>query len=238
MRTSAPALLCLAFLAAAGCRRGRGDSPQFEQAFRRYTQLYADKLDDAYGDPAMAQVLALLRQVDPRSSRAAEAAELESKVEKGMKEFADREARLAAADKAAAAAPAWPAAREGPAPVAAPPVAAAGPALGMTRDEFLGKFGGCFVEKGLYEQGAKHGEAYAMKLACAARYPFLQGDLVVLLDGRVSRLVPLSDVTVSTREKPAATPPAPPPPAKPPPPPPPAPRTVHWMPGGPRPTAP
>ncbi len=228
----------LAMSMGAGCRKPVADSPQYEQAFDLYTQLYAAKLDDAYGDPAMSRVLTLLSQVDPASSRAAEASELKSKVEQGQADWQKRQARVVALEQAASAPVNWPA---GPAPAVASPMpapatAAAGPSLGMTRDDFLAKFASCFDLKGLYEQGGSHGEAYGMKAACTARYPALQGNLVVLLDNRVSRLVPLSQVTASTPTSRAAAAPIVPRPASPPPPP--APKVVHWMPGAPRPAGP
>ncbi|MHB8419446.1 MAG: hypothetical protein ACYDCL_15330 [Myxococcales bacterium] len=225
--------LCLA-----ACRRAAPDSPEYEQAFKLYTQLYSAKLDDSYGDPRMQDVLTLLGQVDPASARAAEAKELQTKVEQGVADFRKRQEKVAADEKAAEAPAVWPSqGGSAPPPPPGPPASGAGPALGMTRDDFLAKFGACFDLKGLYQQGGKRGEAYAVKPACAGKYAALADSLVVLLDGRVDRQIALSDVTTLDAGTEAAAPPPAAPKPKPAPPPPP-PKQVRWMPGAPHPEAP
>ena len=51
-----------------GCRKYSGPpDANFEKASQLYQQLYARDLDEAYGDPQMDQVVALLEKVDRRS---------------------------------------------------------------------------------------------------------------------------------------------------------------------------
>jgi len=234
-RLALAALLCAVCVSA--CHHEAPDSPQYEEAFKLYTRLYSAKLDDSYGDPQMQRVLQLLGQVDPASSRAQEAADLKTKVEQGIADFTKRQEKVAADEQAAEAPAKWPTQGGDIAPPSPPPPAptAAGPALGMTRDDFLAKFGNCFALRGLYQQGAKQGEAYALKPECAKRYAALADSLVVILEGRVSRDISMSDVTALDAGAPvaAALPPAPPPA-----PPPPPPQKFRYLPGAPHPVAP
>jgi hypothetical protein len=225
-------------LSLGACHRPAPDSPEYQKAFDLYTKLYAEELDDSYGNSQMKQVTILLNQVDPGSSRAAEAKELKAKIAAGTTEYEKQKEALAAEQKTAEAPTKW----AGPAAVptgAAPPsptAGAAGPALGMTRDDFLARFSDCFELKGLYQQGGKQGEAYTVKTACAPKYPALNGSLVVLLDNQVSRLIPLSEVTTSVPDAGRAeTPAAPPPPQPKVPPPPPPEATSPVLPGMPHP---
>ncbi len=239
--------LALAFATLAiglgACHRAAPDSPEYQDAFDLYTKIYAAKLDDAYGDPRMQQVSALLDKVDPASSRAAEAKDLKAKVDQGFADFKKRQDAVAADQKAAETPAKWPTSQGGEAPAAPPtppPTPTNGPSLGMTRDEFLSKYGDCFALKGLYQQAAKQGEAYVVKPGCNAKYPALANSLVVLLDSRVSLLIPMSQVSTVVQDAgtPAAPEPPPPPKPEPPPPPPPPPRTSPQLPGMPRADAP
>ncbi len=216
-------------LALVSCYRKPPDSPQFEEAFALYNQLYAKGLDDAYGEPQMARVAELLQQVDPKSGQGLESKDLLSKVEHGITEYHARADRLAAVAASADA----PVEFKGggfalPAPTGVPPPPGpAAPALGMTRDEFTARFGDCFDRKGDYEQGEKRGEAFGVRPSCAERFPTFANALVVLMDNRVTQLVPTKEVKVLTVDAgdalpvqapqaavPAVAPPAPPVPVK------------------------
>jgi len=227
-------------LALVSCYRKPPDSPQFEEAFTLYNQLYAKGLDDAYGEPQMARVADLLREVDPKSAQGLEAKDLLTKVERGMMEYHARAERLAAM----AASADLPAEFKGggiilPTSTAVPaPAAAAAPALGMTRDEFTARFGDCFDRKGDYEQGDKRGEAFAVRPGCVERFPTFANALVVLIDNRVTQLIPTKEVKVLTVDAGEAAPsealPVPAPAVVPPGPPAP-PTQVRYYPGQPRP---
>ena len=69
---SRSAAICLLLIAFAGCRSSAPD-PNFQQANAIYQQLYATQLDDAYGDPKMDEVVALLHKVSARSVDASRA---------------------------------------------------------------------------------------------------------------------------------------------------------------------
>jgi hypothetical protein len=225
-------------LAVSGCNRTPADSPQFQEAFALYNQLYAKGLDDSYGDPQMPHVAELLGQVDPRSAQGPEAKDLLAKIQQGMADYRARAEKLAAMAASADA----PVEFKGgggllaqPRELAPPPAPAGGPALGMTRDEFLARFADCFDRKGDYEQGDKRGEAFAVRASCAERFPTFKDSLVVLIDNHVTSLVPTKEVTVRTVD--AGVQPGLPLEAPPPPPivPPPLPAQVRFYPGAPRP---
>ena len=61
------ATLGLFLILLSGCHRQTGPDANYEQGSRIYQQLYAQELDDAYGDPRMDQAAALLAKVDPLS---------------------------------------------------------------------------------------------------------------------------------------------------------------------------
>jgi len=226
-----PALL----LVVAGCNRTPAESPQFQEAFALYNELYTKSLDDAYGDPQMPHVADLLRHVDPRSAPGPEAKDLLAKVEQGMADYHARAEKIAAMAASADAPVEFKGGGGLPLPQGLPPptAPAGGPALGMTRDEFLARFGDCFDRKGDYEQGSKRGEAFAVRSSCAARFPTFTNQLVVLIDNQVTSLVPTKEVTVRTVD--AGEPAIPSAPPSPPIFPPPVPTQVRFYPGAPRP---
>jgi hypothetical protein len=240
--------LGLAVLAAAAlvaCSRRGVESPQFRSAFTLFNQLYTAKLDDAYGDPQMAEVLRLLAQVDPKSLDAQGAEELRVRVERGQADFQSRMTAVAREEQTAKRPAQWQGSGASFVASAAPKAAVAavattGPSLGMTRDEFLAKYASCFSLKGLFQSGARQGEAYSVKEGdCTARYPAMAGAVVVLLDNKVSSLVPMSDVKTVVLDAglpepvaapvPVAAPAKPPAPVEP---------EVKYWPGAPHPTAP
>jgi hypothetical protein len=244
-RLSALALALVAALAVGlgACHRAAPDSPEFQQAFELYNKIYAAKLDDAYGDMRMQEVVSLLAKVDPASSRADEAKELKAKVDQGLAEFKKRQDTVAEDQKAAEAPAKWegsPGGAVAPESSAPPPLptGATAPTLGMPRDEFLKRFGDCFELRGLYQQGGKQGEAYGVREPCAKRFSSLGNSLVILLDNQVSRLLPMNEATTLDAGQPEAPAPPPPPKPEPPPPPPPAAPTSPLLPGMPRPDAP
>ncbi|MHB1845741.1 MAG: hypothetical protein ACYCWW_13015 [Deltaproteobacteria bacterium] len=198
----------LSVLALAACaRRGAGGSPQLERALRLYDQLYAAKLDDAYGEPEMREVLELLGKVDPASSQAPEARELRAKVTQGIAEFERRAAKVSAAERAASGPPAEAVPSELPGAARSPEPD--GPPLGLQKGAFLARFGDCFELRGSYQEGQRLGEAYRLRSSCAERYPALAESLVVLMGGRVSSAVPLSEVHTVAGGAAAASPPSP-----------------------------
>src|SRR5207253_2313302 len=84
---SRSAAICLLLLASAACRNNDPD-PRFQQASAIYQQLYATQLDDAYADPRMDEVVALLGKVNPRSIDAERAQAMLRTIQKGRVELA------------------------------------------------------------------------------------------------------------------------------------------------------
>ena len=97
---SRSAAICLLLIAFAGCHSSAPD-PNFQQANAIYQQLYATQLDDAYGDPKMDEVVALLHKVSARSVDASRAQAMLGLIQRGREELAKQ---LAEREKMAAAA--------------------------------------------------------------------------------------------------------------------------------------
>ncbi|WP_199728965.1 hypothetical protein, partial [Corallococcus sp. CA053C] len=77
------AVLVLA-LSASGCRRSPAPpSPEYEQASRRWTSLYGQKLDAAYLDPATGEIEALLQRVPADSVDSAASQDLLRRIQEG-----------------------------------------------------------------------------------------------------------------------------------------------------------
>ena len=144
-----PGIFCaVAVLMVCSCAQKPQPSEQYAQAHQLFSKLYAAQLDDAFGDPAMAQVDALLRQVAEDSSDWRAAKELARRIEEGRKRL--REAEAARESAAAQASAPVPYQRMAPT-AAAPAVAAAGadagpsqPSPHMALAEFTARFSGCF----------------------------------------------------------------------------------------------
>src|SRR3954468_14929388 len=89
---------------AGGCRAQKtGPDANYEQGSRIYQQLYATELDDAYGDPKMNEVQALLEKVDPRSVDADAAKRMLASIQSGRATLAGQRADREKMAKAAAA---------------------------------------------------------------------------------------------------------------------------------------
>jgi hypothetical protein len=214
------ALIC-ALLALAGCHRSPGPpDPNYEEASRIYQQLYTQKLDDAYGDPRIDEVVALLRKVDRRSIDALAAEALLATVEDGRARFAKARTASEAAQKAAQLAGAGPsidpssilaAGRD-----AGPPADLYGPGASIT--EINASSGGCLVAGEPFHENVTNvaGTVYRLSgsSACADRLAGFAGQVTLVVDGKVYRRLPESMVV------------KPPPPPAPPPAPAPAPRAA------------
>jgi len=160
-----PAVACaVAVLMVCGCAKRPEPSEQYAQAHQLFSKLYAAQLDDAFGDPAMAQVDALLQQVGQDSSDWRAARELARRIEEGRKRLNEAEAaRVTAAAQATAPVPYQRMTPQAPAQSAAAAAAAdAGssqPSPHMALAEFTARFSGCFqpgekinvVGKGMFD---------------------------------------------------------------------------------------
>ena len=93
-------LAVVLLLALTGCAR-KEPSPEYTRASERFNKLYAKELDDAYVDPAIREVEALLEKVPADSLDAQAAAQLLTRIRENRTRIEqaskDREKALAAA---------------------------------------------------------------------------------------------------------------------------------------------
>ena len=191
------AILALVALSLSGCNRHRDPSPEFSLASESFNKLYAQKLDDAYLDPKMREVEALLQRVPADSLDAQAAGELLSRIRDGrvrmQKALDDAQAAGAAARRPSTVSNAP---REQPAEaapqLAAPPPPDAGPAeavqptAGMSMVEFNRRFADCFQISGPVDvQGAGARDSYDLvdSSRCRTAHPSFV-DAIVVADGQ------------------------------------------------------
>ena len=189
-------LVLLSALALAGCRRGAGKpDPRYEKARGLYQKLYAVELDDAYGDPKMDEVVALLKQVEPDSADTGAAQSMLEGIQHGREAFAAQKEKREKVS-AALAAPA-------PFPTINPDqvlAASAGPDAGPAPDAFgpgaaiadiNRSTGGCLVAgEPFTERGTnKAGTVYRLSSApqCSQALPGFVHQVVLVVDGALYR---------------------------------------------------
>jgi hypothetical protein len=218
------ATLAVVLLLAAGCPRKTGPSADYAQASARYTQLHADKLDDAFVDPAMDEVVAMLERVPSSSVDAPGAQDLLKAIHDGRAEV---QARADALKKdmdvlrepppPGTFAPSSPSvADSSPVPVRLPIDAGrdAGPQepySGMTLADFQRYFGDCFdPDTPVNVVGVGLRDTYALKgyNRCKDALPGFDQRIVVTDRQSVLGVMPKSAVQVVERD---AGPPPPPP---------------------------
>jgi hypothetical protein len=193
-------VLLLTCLTLAGCwRKPAKPSPEYAQAAVLYQQLYATQLDDAYGNPRMAEVEAGLRKVDPRSADARAAQDLLATIEHGREEFAKAQERrremgaISAADlkKSSNIDPqAVLAAREPPdAGHTQDPTGDGASIADLNRES-----GGCLVAyQPFREEGTgKVGQLYklAPSAVCKDKLPGFIGQAAMVVEGKIYRRIP------------------------------------------------
>ncbi len=213
--------LAVVLLLLAACAR-KEPSPEYTRASERFNKLYAKELDDAYVDPGMHEVEALLEKVPQDSLDAQASAQLlnrirenRSRIEQAAK---DRDKAMAAARTAptfsgpsvspasapqGSSRPAPP-----PAPDAGPPAA---PTAGMAMRDFNRLFGDCFEPAGPVEvNGRGPRDSYTMTDSdrCRRAMPALANSVVLADSQTVMGIVPKSALRRTLPD--GGTPPAPP----------------------------
>ncbi|HTS82917.1 MAG TPA: hypothetical protein VMH40_20135 [Myxococcaceae bacterium] len=193
-------------LALAGCAR-KEPSPEFTRASERFNKLYAKELDDAYVDPAMHEVEALLDKVPADSLDAQAAAQLLSRIRENRAriEQAAREREKAMADARtpptltgpSVSPPPPPPGGSGSARPPAPPAPDAGPpaapSAGMAMRDFNRLFGDCFEPAGPVEvNGRGTRDSYAMVDSdrCRRAMPGLTNSVVLADSQTVMGVIP------------------------------------------------
>lgn len=203
-------LLCIVALAA-GCRRTALPSAKFEAARKRFESLYAQKLDDAYADPAIDEVVALLKAVPADSSDAASAAALLARIETGQK---------AAAESAAHKPPPPPTAPQlsetwashWDRPDAGTTAAGTLPDPGSDAASFLASHGACLVPNRPFRtpDGKTQGDSYTLSDSpdCKKKFGELSGLYVMVAAGKIFQLAPIASTQIVKETLPADAGPA------------------------------
>jgi hypothetical protein len=194
--SNARTILLLAVLLPACRQHKTGPDANYEQGARIYQQLYATQLDEAYGDPRMNEVAALLRKVDPRSVDAEAAQRMLASIDTGRaaleKQRVDRE-KMAAAVSASVRPPS----NLDPQRI----LAEANPDAGVVDPfgpgaaiaDLNASSGGCLTEgEPFREQGTgATGTVYRLGKSeqCTAKLPGLVGQVVLVTDGHIYRRI-------------------------------------------------
>ncbi len=215
-------LAVVLLLAVTGCAR-KEPSPEYTRASERFNKLYAKELDDAYVDPAIREVEALLEKVPPDSLDAQAASQLLTRIREGRARI---EQASAAQDKALAAARTGPTfsgpsvSAPPPPPQGARPATAAppdagppsAPTAGMPMRDFNRLFGDCFEAAGPVEvNGRGPRDSYTMVDSdrCRRAMPALTSSLVLADSEAVMGIVPKSALRRSLPDGGAPPPAAP-----------------------------
>jgi hypothetical protein len=191
------AVLAVVAVIASGCSRRRDPSPEFSRASESFNKLYAQRLDDAFLDPRMREVEALLQRVPADSLDAQAAADLLSRIREGrtrmQKALDDAQAAATAArtPSTVSNAPREAPTESAPRPVAvtppdAGPLEATQPTAGMPLAEFNRRFSDCFQIAGPVDvQGAGARDSYELVdvSRCRTAHPRFV-DAIVVADGQ------------------------------------------------------
>lgn len=175
-----------------------------------WIDLLREKKDKAFLETGADEVLALLKQVDPKSIDAPPAAALQAEIEKGQREAAEAEAalqkQLAQARAAARSDPSTISGSGAPASETKPASdvsAMAGspddkqPRQGMSASELEQKFGRCFEPKSdAMVGGAMGGKVWALKDLgkCRELFKDFVGRSVLVFDGKVDSIRPNAEL--------------------------------------------
>jgi len=192
---SRSAAICLLSLAFAACRNNDPD-PNYQQAAAIYQQLYATQLDDAYGDPRMDEVVALLGKVNPRSIDAERAQAMLRNIQRGREELAKERAEREKMAAAAAQSLATVQTNIDPSRILAAQEVDAGQPLdpfgpGASVAELNKQNGGCLVDNEPFTETGTGVAGTVYRVApsetCRSKLPGLNGQIVLVVNGKIYR---------------------------------------------------
>jgi hypothetical protein len=186
-------------LAAAGCRKAQtGPDANYDKASRLYQQLYASQLDDAYGDPKMDEVVALLKMVDQSSVDAEATNTMLGAIQHGREELAKERAARAKLSAAAQVVAATPPPDIDPEKILAASAPDAGPppdpfGAGAQVSEINNTTGGCLTDNEPFNEKGTNvtGTVYRVVPTsdCASKLPGYVGQAVLVVSGRIYRRI-------------------------------------------------
>ena len=194
-------LAACAIIAAAACSRYSGPPDEnFAKARYIYEQLYALQLDEAYGDPKMDEVVALLHKVHKRSVDAPSAQALLHAIEHGREDLAKAHAERDKLHKAAEADVPIPPNIDPTQvlthPDAGPPQDPYGP--GASIAEINKDSGGCLVAAEPFRENGTNTSGTLYRLVgnttCRDKLAGFVGQVVMVSDGKIYRRIPESEV--------------------------------------------
>lgn len=197
-----------------GCpSRSKEPSAAYEEARSRFNTLYAQKLDQAFLDPEMTEIEALLATVPPESLDAEQARVLQTRIDEGQARMGaareKHEELLAGVGKGGPSLsnpentgrpPEVPTEKPVQEPVDAG--TAGHPTVGMTSRELMTRFGTCFRPGASVEvAGRGMRETWALKdiTLCKQQYAAFTESTIVLEDGKILAIVPNAQITTETR---------------------------------------
>jgi hypothetical protein len=183
------------------CHRHSGPSKDFERAHQAFTRLYAQKLDEAYLDPAMASIEESLQRVPPNSVDADDAHKLAQRIAEGRARMEKAQEERRKASEAALKAPANLATSDSTflhssldaGIPEAPDAGLSQPTAGMPRAEFEKRFSGCFeAGEPVDVQGRGIRDTYRLRdiTNCRERHPGYDGSIVLMEGSNVLGVVP------------------------------------------------
>ncbi|MCY1041757.1 hypothetical protein OV208_10580 [Corallococcus sp. bb12-1] len=201
-------------LGASGCRRApEPPSPEYEQATKRWSSLYAQKLDDAYLDPATGEIEALLQRVPADSVDSAASQDLLRRIDEGrtrmMAVAAEQQRAVESARELPTTDPSQTSIvqpetlpEEAPVDAGLGDAGMSGPQVGTPASELGAGFRGCFQRAMPVEvqgRGMRDGWTLSDRTACRLEFPSHVDTYVLVEDGRVLSLVPTSGMRTVKR---------------------------------------
>lgn len=204
--------LSAVLLGLTGCpSKQREPSADYEQARAKFTKLYGERLDEAFTDPRIAEIEALLALVPPESVDAESAAALQKRIDDGQARAAASRREVAEAVEAARTAPPFEgqqerAAEEGEGPEVVEPDAgvaavdagaSAYPTVGMASEELARRFGTCFrLGQNVQVTGRGLRETWTLKDegSCRRQFPAFTDSLLIIEDAKVLHIAPTSQL--------------------------------------------